>query len=282
MKNRLYFAFFSLAFFAVFITLPGDAFAQEKIDRTGISEYKKSGFCENNYSSYKNRVGFSELRELKLTSTGRLEVDGGKNGGISVVGGDVADVTVRACVNTWGTSEAEAQSIAQNISILTSGVIKAENPSTDDKWGVSFQITVPRRHDLDLTAKNGGISISGVDGSIKFTTVNGGISLKEVAGDVLGRTTNGGVTVKLDGSSWRGSGLDVATTNGGVKLMLPENYSANVETGTVNGGYKSAFPSLQADRGERWKPVRVSAPINGGGAPVRVITTNGGVTIDHF
>lgn len=282
MKHRLYLAFFSLAFFAVFITLPGDTLAQEKIDRTGISEYKKTGFCEQNYSSYKNRVGFSELRELKLTSTGRIEVDGGKNGGISVKGGDVSEVTVRACVNTWGTTEAESQATARNISISTSGVIKAENPSSDDHWGVSFQITVPRSHDLKLNAKNGGISISGVDGTIEFTTVNGGISLTEVAGDVRGRTTNGGVSVKLDGSSWRGAGLDVATTNGGVKLMMPENYSANVETGTVNGGYSSEFASLQADRGERWKPVRINAPLNGGGPPIRIITTNGGVNIDNF
>ena len=133
-----------------------------------------------------------------------------------------------------------------------------------------------------MTAKNGGISIYGVDGDLEFSTVNGGISLMDVSGNVRGRTTNGGLNVKLTGTSWKGSGLDVATTNGGVNLNLPEGYAANVETGTVNGGFKSEFTSLAVDRTEKWKAVRVNAPLNGGGAPIKVITTNGGVNINVY
>jgi hypothetical protein len=84
----------------------------------------------------------------------------------------------------------------------------------------------------------------------------------------------------LNGSSWRGSGLDVTTTNGGVVLTLPENYAAHVETGTVNGGFQSDFASLTVDRKDRSRPARVSADLNGGGAPIRVVTTNGGIRIN--
>lgn len=161
-------------------------------------------------------------------------------------------------------------------------MIRADNSSDENEWGVSFQLTVPRNHDLKLTAKNGGISISGVDGSLEFETVNGGVSLKDVGGDVRGKTTNGGVSVKLTGLSWRGTGLDVLTTNGGVNILLPAGYAANVETGTVNGGYKTDFPALNVERTERWKAVRVNAPLNGGGAPLKVITTNGGININTY
>jgi hypothetical protein len=65
---------------------------------------------------------------------------------------------------------------------------------------------------------------------------------------------------------------------------MPENYAAHVETGTVNGGFSSDIPALATagrDENGRRRPgaVRVSQDINGGGAPIRVATTNGGVHI---
>lgn len=278
-EKSVIFSFLSSALLFCFVLLPVQA--QNKAEK---AEYKAKNkeFCSNWNNSGGDRVGFNELREFKLSATGRVEVDGGKNGGVSVKGGDVSEITVKACVNTWGKSDAEAQATARNITISQSGVIKAENGVEENNWGVSFQLTVPRNQDLRLSAKNGGISISGVDGNMAFDTVNGGISLYDVAGEVRGRTTNGGLHVKLTGTGWRGNGLDVLTTNGGVKLSLPADYAANIETGTVNGGYKTDFPALNVERTERSKPVSVNAPINGGGAPIKVITTNGGITINTY
>ena len=135
---------------------------------------------------------------------------------------------------------------------------------------------------LELKAHNGGISINSVEGNIRFETQNGGVNLDELAGDVRGRTTNGGVRVELDGTNWRGNGLDVETTNGGVKISMPANYAARIETGTVNGGFKSDIAALKVERDEKdWKPgVNLIRDINGGGATVRLVTTNGGVHID--
>jgi DUF4097 and DUF4098 domain-containing protein YvlB len=117
---------------------------------------------------------------------------------------------------------------------------------------------------------------------MEFETTNGGVSLSDVAGDVKGKTTNGGVSVSLSGNSWRGSGLDVETKNGGVNLTIPETYAARVETGTINGGFKSEISSLNTgtDDEDRRRGKRISADLNGGGATVRVITTNGGVKIN--
>jgi hypothetical protein len=83
----------------------------------------------------------------------------------------------------------------------------------------------------------------------------------------------------LSGNSWKGSGLDVETTNGGVHLSIPETYAARIETGTINGGFKSDIPALTAEKTEGTRRTRINADLNGGGAPVRVITTNGGVKI---
>jgi DUF4097 and DUF4098 domain-containing protein YvlB len=89
------------------------------------------------------------------------------------------------------------------------------------------------------------------------------------------RTVNGGVKIELTGSSWRGQGLDVSTTNGGIHFAVPENYSANVDVSTVNGGIHCDFPiSVQGKLSKH-----VSFQIGGGGAEIRSATVNGGV---HF
>jgi hypothetical protein len=249
-------------------------FAQDK------SEYKNKEreFCSSNNWNGNDKVSVNDLREFTVAA-GSLNVDAGRNGGVRVKGENRSDILVRACVQAWAGSEEAAKSLLSSVRISNSGTIKAEG--SDDNFAVSYDIRVPRSTDLSLTAHNGGISISSVDGRLEFTTTNGGVRLDDVAGDVKGRTTNGGVNVALTGSSWRGRGLDVETSNGGVRLSLPESYAANIETGTVNGGFHSDIASLNVERNERdrQRNTRINTALNGGGAPIRVTTTNGGIHI---
>lgn len=266
--------FFYIAFLAI-ICLSSAVFAQEKTDN-----YE---FCSNNNWYNSEKVSANELREINVSPTSLLTVDGKKNGGIKVIGENRSDVLVRACVQAWAKSEQEAQSLVKSIRIETGSVIQASG-ATDENWSVSYQILVPRNTNLKLNAHNGGISIDSVNGNLEFETKNGGLKVNNVGGNVRGRTQNGGVKVNLSGNAFNGSGLDVETKNGGVKLSLPANYAANVETGTVNGGFSSDFAGLQAEKSDdekRWqRNKRVNASINGGGATIRVMTTNGGVKIN--
>ncbi|HRI04464.1 MAG TPA: DUF4097 family beta strand repeat-containing protein [Pyrinomonadaceae bacterium] len=242
------------------------------------------GFCDNDNWSNGDHVSFKELREMTAPAGGTITVDGRQNGGISIRGENRSDVSIRACVQTWGKTDAEAKSIASNIKISTSGTIQAENSSDEKGWSVSYEISVPRSSNVDLTAHNGGLSVKGVDGSINFETMNGGVNLDGVAGTVKGRTTNGGINVRLVGSSWKGTGLDVQTTNGGVNIHVPENFAAHVEAGTTNGGFTSNIVGLQPEKSDDNKyyqrKTRVNTDLNGGGPLVRIMTTNGGVRIN--
>jgi hypothetical protein len=254
-----------------------------------LKEEKISGkheFCSNNNNwSSDDRVSVSQLKETTVAAGGTLTVDGRQNGGIAVKGSDRNDILVRACVQAWGSSDDAAKAAANDIRINTGATIKAEGPS-DNNWSVSYEILTPRNTNVNLTAHNGGITITGIDGSAQFETMNGGVFLSNVAGNFSGRTTNGGVFVKLNGSSWKGGGLDITTSNGGVNIEMPENYAAHVETGTVNGGFSSDIAGLKVERDNRdrdgWyrqRPTKISTDLNGGGPPVRVMTTNGGVHI---
>ena len=248
------------------------------------SDYKTREFCSENNWSNGGKVSFRELREINVSATNLLTVDGRRNGGVRIIGENRPDILVRACVQAWANSDAEARTLVKNVRLETGSVIRADDDESNKS--VSYEIHVPRATNLRLTTQNGGIGISAVEGTINFEAENGGIHLDELAGNVKGKTTNGGVHIELSGGSWKGGGLDVETTNGGVHLAMPANYAAHFETRTVNGGFRSDISSLEADRKSkddryyRMRGVRISKDLNGGGAPVRVVTTNGGVTIN--
>ena len=275
-SNRIASQLFKYALaLAVFCSFNSIVYSQTKEE----GKVKNKNFCENFNYSNDDKSQYKEVREMTLAAGSLVNVDGKRNGGILVKGENRSDVLVRACVQTTGATDEEARAAAKSIRIESGSTVRAEGISDESNFAVSYEILVPRSTNLKLAAHNGGISINSVEGAIEFETTNGGVNLKDVAGDVKGRTKNGGVNVVLAGNSWKGSGLDVETTNGGVHLSMPENYAARVETGTVNGGFKSEINALNVERTERTRELRINTNLNGGGAPIRVVTTNGGIKI---
>jgi hypothetical protein len=240
---------------------------------------KGSLSCRDNNWNGDRLVGNCEIREQTLaTNGGPVSIDGRQNGGVSVKGWDQAQILVRAQVQTAAPNAGEAEQLGRQIRIETGGnKIYANGPENqrDYHWSVSYEVFVPRHSDLSLETHNGGIAISEVNGRIDFNAVNGGVVLRRCGGSVHGSTTNGGLVVELGGDHWDGETLDVRTTNGGVSMSVPENYSANLQTGTVNGSVSVDFPVTV--QGRISKELAVS--LGSGGATVRAMTTNGGVRI---
>ena len=239
--------------------------------RTGDS------WCAENRND--DRASFCEVREETISGVNPLDVDAGNNGGIRVRGWDRGDVRVRARIMASADTDAEARRLVSGVRVDTAGGrVRASGPdmSRDEHWHISFELQVPRTSILTLNTNNGGISIDDFRGSAKFHARNGGLSLTNVGGDLHGDTTNGGVTVDLTGDHWDGTGLDVETRNGGVRLTMPKGYSAELETGTTHGGFNIDFPvTVQGSLNGR----HFITTLGSGGPKVRAITTNGGVTI---
>jgi hypothetical protein len=235
--------------------------------------------CRDQGDSYGNawRGRHCEVKEQTLTA-GALDVDASQNGGIAVKGWDRNDVLVRYRVQTQAATKAEADDLAAQIRLNTAGgQIRAEGPEggRNSHWDVSYEIFVPRQSSVALRTHNGGISVSDVRGRVQFEATNGGVSLTRLGGSVSGQTVNGGLSVELTGSNWDGEGLDVKTTNGGLSVSVPENYSAHLETGTVNGGFNVSPSIAQVKRDTK----RLSLNLGAGGSNLRIYTTNGGVSI---
>lgn len=246
-----------------------------------VDSYGQKGemTCRDNWQN-ERLSSHCEIKEQTLPAVrGTLSVDAKQNGGIIIRGWERDDMLLRMRVQSAAQTQAEADELARQISVETGdGQIHAEGPALERNrfWDVSYEIFVPRHTDLSLESYNGGISISDVNGHIEFEAHNGGVSLSNLGGDVRGSTINGGLSVTLAGARWDGEGLDVETTNGGVSLRLPDNYSAHLETGTVNGSFTFAFPvTLQG----RLSTKHVALDLGSGGANVRVMTTNGGVVV---
>jgi hypothetical protein len=226
-----------------------------------------------------DRQQFCEVRQYTVTAAGKASVDAAPNGGIEVQGEARADMLVLAKVNAQADSYERAKQIADAVRVTARpDRVSADGPSglgRREGWSVSYRLQVPTVSLLSLESTNGGISVRDVDGQIDFKTVNGGVKLSNVAGDVKGKTSNGGIDVDLDGPSWKGEGLDVETSNGGVTIHIPDQYSAHLETSTQNGGFNIDIPLKVQGRIDR----EINADLGSGGAPIRVRTHNGGVRV---
>ena len=203
-----------------FLSVPGSmvlADNWEKVD--------DSSWCREQ-SSFFNKSA-CEVRELNIDETWeKITVDANPNGGIKVEGWDKDSIRILARVQANARSERDAEEIISEIDIETGGnEISARGPKyfgSKKSWSVSYSLMVPIKSNLKLSALNGGISIDDVSGDINAKTVNGGIALKRVSGDVEVDTLNGGITAELDGERWKGRGFEARTTNGGIKVEVPE------------------------------------------------------------
>jgi len=243
----------------------------------------KSLTCDNE-NHRNNQVTSCEVREQTIAYGGRLTVDGGVNGGVSIKGWDNASVLVRSKVEAYAADDSTAKMIAAQIHVnWSAGQVNASGPETThgQNWAVSYEVFVPRNADLSLKTHNGGISIADVRGNIQFDALNGGVNLKNLAGDVEGQTKNGGLNITLAGNRWDGAKLDARTTNGGINLSMPASYNAHFETATVNGHLNANFDiTVHGNLSDISR--KLSTDIGAGGPTIHVETTNGGVNVKRI
>ena len=271
MKRSVLYVLFAVA--AVTL-LPGLATAQ------GWVPAEKDDRCSANHFHVNDLVSYAESRDQRLANGSSNYINPGMNGSIRVHGWNNADVLVRACIQTAAPNDSEARALASQVAITRGpGMIEPIGPSTNQQryWSVSYEVWVPTAANLDLKAHNGSIAVENVTSQLHFHTLNGSVRLNGVAGDVDGSTTNGSLTIDLLGSGWNGHGLRAETTNGSVRLNLPDNFSAQVQASTVNGHVKIDFPVTVSGEISR----NMSFQLGSGGPLVAAKTVNGSVHISR-
>jgi hypothetical protein len=143
---------------------------------------------------------------------------------------------------------------------------------------VRWTVKVPRGKVLDLRNTNGKVELSGLEGEVRVRTVNGGVEGRGLSVQTLeASTVNGGVDVELVQPLSGDGKVSLESVNGGVKLALPPASRASVVARVTNGGIDLGGLDLQ-QTGEQTRR-RVEGTLNGGGTPVTLETTNGGVRL---
>jgi hypothetical protein len=248
------------------------------------------GLSQDEWCREARRADFCEVREETLRSLNTVDLDARGNGGVAVRGWDRPDVQVRARIVVFDRCRDDAQRLAKEIQITTTGGrIRADGPERsrrrnrdwdDDRyWSVAYELQVPRKADLRVDATNGGITVEDVRGRVEAHTVNGGIRLGDVGGDIRGETVNGGLRVELAGEKWDGPGLDLKTVNGGVSLTVPSGFSGELDARTANGGISVDFPITISGLINNRR--QITATLGSGGPRIRLAAVNGGISISR-
>ena len=111
-------------------------------------------------------------------------------------------------------------------------------------------------------------------GKVVARTTNGGVRATALSGSVDAESTNGGVNVDL--ASVGSDRIALRTTNGGVTLDVPESAKADVAATWTNGGMSVNGLNLEVSERSRR---RFEGKLNGGGTPIELHTTNGGIRL---
>jgi DUF4097 and DUF4098 domain-containing protein YvlB len=145
---------------------------------------------------------------------------------------------------------------------------------------IEWTIKVPKGVIVDVRTTNGGVRLNNLSNEIHAKTTNGGVRGENITPGVIeASAVNGGVEFVLGSPLDATDSVDLETVNGGVRLEMPSESKATIAARCVNGGVR--VDDLDIAREEQAtdfdKKRRLNGTMNGGGATVKMNTTNGGI-----
>lgn len=243
-------------------------------------------FAETLEETFKKRIVLGDKTGLSVH---------GVNGSVAVSGWNQDEIEIIAYKKVKASSHQEAKEVMEKLRIDISEVgqeikVKIFHPKRSGGEGgffswifggdhgnvsVKFEISVPRKLNLDLHSTNGSIIVDGCEGKHSFNTTNGKIRAEDISGALSAKSTNGSIYATLN-EAYADEDMTLKTTNGSIKLHLPQEIDADLEARTTNG-------SIQCDlslKGDVYQTKRkLEGQINKGGPLLYLKTTNGSVRI---
>jgi len=147
--------------------------------------------------------------------------------------------------------------------------------SRNCSYSVEYEIKLPVSADLNINTTNGNIEVVDISGRLRLETTNGVIRAEEITGLLRCHTTNGDIKVAISDIP-REEEMHFRTTNGSIRLYLPEDFAGFVDLNTTNGSIDSDFP-IRTDNYR--KRTHVRGRINSGDTDLYCSTTNGNIRL---
>jgi hypothetical protein len=205
------------------------------------------------------------------------------NGRIEVEGVEGADLEVRAERIARAATDTGAAELLPRITIKED--VRPDRVSIETErmsgfmigasFEVRYHVRAPKNAIVTVNNTNGVIALTALGGKVFARTTNGGVNAKGLTGGLEARTTNGGLNI--DFASTGAEKVTMHTTNGGVTVALPDNAKADLSASWTNGGINIS-PDLKVEVSERSRR-RFEGRMNGGGTPIELHTTNGGIRV---
>jgi len=238
------------------------------------------------------------------------------NGRIRVIGEDRSDIEVRATKVAHADSDEAAESLVREIRVLwgqAGGVLEIEIdvPRRWQRRGhAHLEVHLPRGTSVEVNASNGKICVENLCGAVRARSSNGSIDVTDVVGDIdvsasnakvccsctqghiVARSSNGKIQLhehrgSIDASTSNGlivasmeelgrEGVQLATSNGRIVLELPHEVDADVDIRVDNGVIRN---DRELCKSTSDRAGRLRGKLGGGGAPIRLRTSNGSICL---
>ena len=185
------------------------------------------------------------------------------NGGIDILSieesGSVADGQVTVEKHAWGLSDEHAQWVLDNIRVDTGNcpggtgsscaiivtlppgasagahlTLSNVQPEKVTLKTTNGDVSCPAVADGDIETTNGSVTVQDASGPLLITTSNGTIEIVDYSGSTLSATTeNAAIDCRISSTKIENAAFE--TTNGKIKLYLPEMLPCVVVLSTANG-----------------------------------------------
>lgn len=141
----------------------------------------------------------------------------------------------------------------------------------------TYRIWAPPEMELQVTAANGSITVTGWAAPMRVSTRNGSITLElDGATAVVATTTNGSIAARMGRLE---AGVHrLTTTNGAVRVWLSPESGVALNARAGNGSVTLGMPGWVLTDLSRTRAVQ--AVLGEGGASLTVRTSNGSITVE--
>lgn len=267
-------------------------------------------------SQFERTLNVSAQPDVYVTTgSGNITIHPGSGTQLHVVGHVHAGWSMFGAGGSVSDLRARIDRILQNPPIVQDGNTVRIGESNDHELynhiSVDYEVTVPAAVALNLhsgsgdivvdhvgrylsaTSGSGNVDGHGVQGAVDLGTGSGDIELEhDGTGDIKAKTGSGNIKLHgLDGGLMARSGsgdieadgrlsgpANLSSGSGNIKLHLTPDAHFNLEASTGSGGIHVGYPGAP-EQGDNSRH-HMTAPINGGGAPLEVRTGSGDVEIN--
>lgn len=132
--------------------------------------------------------------------------------------------------------------------------------------------------DLALNTGDGSVTADDVEGRLAVDTGDGGVTISGNLSGLKVHTGDGSIVYRAHTSTSMSEDWDITTGDGGVSLFLPEDFSAELDAHTGDGGIRNDLDVVTAGGGQIDRST-VRGRVGDGGRQLRIRTGDGGIRL---